>query len=142
MIRTEMEIAFRVIWEPSRPLSLPERELLLRSIGLAKDLQIIRGKSTQELEQVEAKLREIPTPAETPASVPLYIQEQNAEREAIISALNETGGHKRRAAELLGISHRAFYNRCARYGIARGWTKTAAKLPMFIPSDVEKPRDE
>ena len=39
------------------------------------------------------------------------------EREAIVAALTEVGGNRRKAAELLGIAERTLYDKLKRYGI-------------------------
>jgi len=63
-----------------------------------------------------------PGPAGTPrgraadgVEPPLSLAER--ERQAILEALEQTGGHRERAAQLLGISVRTLYNRLKEYGI-------------------------
>ncbi len=60
-----------------------------------------------------------PRPGDAPAGPsgepPLSLAER--ERQAILEALEQTGGHRERAAQLLGISVRTLYNRLKEYGI-------------------------
>ncbi len=56
-----------------------------------------------------------PEPARTDAGGGLSLEER--ERQAILEALERTGGHRERAARLLGISVRTLYNRLRQYGI-------------------------
>jgi two-component system response regulator AtoC len=54
-------------------------------------------------------------PPEGPGDAELSLQ--GRERQAILEALERTGGHRERAARLLGISVRTLYNRLKEYGI-------------------------
>ena len=45
------------------------------------------------------------------------------EREHIIRVLRETGGNKKKAAEILGIERRTLYNKAKRLGIDFGATR-------------------
>jgi DNA-binding NtrC family response regulator len=47
--------------------------------------------------------------------VPTTLKE--AERETIRRALEKTGGHRKRAAELLGIGLRTLYDKLKEYGL-------------------------
>ena len=59
------------------------------------------------LEQAE-KLRMEKEQAESAA---LAVQKEKEEKDRILRALEQTGGHKRNAAKLLGISKSALYNK-------------------------------
>jgi DNA-binding NtrC family response regulator len=43
----------------------------------------------------------------------------NAERKAILKALEETGGNKTKAAGILGISRSSLYNKICDFGIGK-----------------------
>jgi len=53
---------------------------------------------------------------ETDSAPPISLEAR--ERAAILEALERTGGHRERAANLLGISVRTLYNRLRQYGIS------------------------
>ena len=56
-----------------------------------------------------------PKPARTDAAAGLSLEKR--ERQTILEALESTGGHRERAARLLGVSVRTLYNRLRQYGI-------------------------
>ncbi|MGE5232534.1 MAG: sigma-54-dependent transcriptional regulator [Acidobacteriota bacterium] len=71
-------------------------------------------------EQVECadlppELRCVGAEPDVPEERPLLLEER--ERQAILEALHETGGHRERAARLLGISVRTLYSRLKAFGI-------------------------
>jgi len=52
-------------------------------------------------------------------TIPIGVTLQDCEKRMIIHTLKFTGDNKRRAAEILGISRRALYNKLERYGIGK-----------------------
>jgi DNA-binding NtrC family response regulator len=52
-------------------------------------------------------------------SIPVGATLQDCEKRMIIHTLKFTGGNRLRAAQILGISRRALYNKLERYGIGK-----------------------
>ena len=68
-----------------------------------------------------ARLREALAPAEPAAPVPL----ETVERRHIALVLRHTGGNKRQAAHLLGISRSTLHHKVRKYGLATAMPSTA-----------------
>ena len=66
-------------------------------------------------ERIEAG--DLPALATPASSVPVSLSLEERERQAILEALKQTGGHREWAARLLGVSVRTLYNRLKQYGI-------------------------
>ena len=67
---------------------------------------------------LEASAPPPPDAVSTAAAVPAGTRPLvELEREAIVAALTEVGGNRRKAAELLGIAERTLYDKLKRYGI-------------------------
>jgi len=61
-------------------------------------------------------------PARTPQEIDNLDENLAAyERRILLRALNEAGGVKKRAAEILGINYRSFRHRLQKYGLG-GWS--------------------
>jgi DNA-binding NtrC family response regulator len=52
-------------------------------------------------------------------TIPIGTTLQDCEKQMIIHTLKLTAGNRRRAAQILGISRRALYNKLDRYGIGK-----------------------
>jgi DNA-binding NtrC family response regulator len=86
------------------------------------------GSDSQEAEVVDAVGREVegasppaaPPSDSTPEGVVVYragMTMDDVEREAILAALAEVAGNRRRAAERLGIGERTLYRKIRKYGL-------------------------
>jgi DNA-binding NtrC family response regulator len=77
-----------------------------------------------ELQDVERELgrRELPspTPATDTANPPLSLEAKvnEAERDAVVTAIRQAGGNRTLAARILRISRRSLYNKLAEYGLS------------------------
>jgi DNA-binding NtrC family response regulator len=84
------------------------RNVLERSVTF-NDTGVIQA-SELEFGEVEAEEPDL-VPADPGTSL------DDMEREHIIRVLRETGGNKKKAAEILGIERRTLYNKAKRLGI-------------------------
>ncbi len=98
--------ARRVVEEGAWPGNVRELANALERAAILADGDVVTA----------AHLDARPVPAPSPASVgPTTLAE--LEREAIARALERSGGHRRRAAEELGIGLRTLYEKLKRYGL-------------------------
>ncbi len=102
--------ALRALQGYSWPGNVRELKNCLESmIVLAKDPVL-------DLDNLPSQIR--PAPA-APAPIEGGVNLRKLEKAAIAAALARTGGNKKRAAELLGISRRTLYRKLEEYGLAR-----------------------
>lgn len=92
-----------------------ERALLV-SRGQALDVEHFRL-TAQALPASQPNNPAANSSSSTPASIANELE--RVERDAMIAALEKTGGNQTRAAELLGMSRRTFVKRLRQYGIPR-----------------------
>jgi len=124
-------LAPRLLAEATERLGLPTRRLTPEALaalarhswpGNVRELRnaLERAAIAAPGEAVEPRhlpeLGGVPAPSSSgPAAEALSLEQR--ERQAILAALERTGGHREQAAELLGISVRTLYNRLRAYGI-------------------------
>ena len=93
----------------------------------------IRGADLVDVEDLPLDLRSVApgTPHAHALEVPeSYDGLRKIERDMVLKALNSTGWNKRRAAQLLGITHQTLYARIAEFGLApEGAVRVAEAAP-------------
>jgi DNA-binding NtrC family response regulator len=77
---------------------------------------VLGGSGLIEIDHLPDNVLRATEPAR-PAGASSIVPIREMEREAILRALGETSGDKRRAAALLGVSLKTLYNKLAKYGI-------------------------
>jgi hypothetical protein len=114
--------------EPAAPSSPPlEAALIQLHAGLDARVRDLESRTDARIRELEARVRELelrerapavpaPTPNAPPAARSAAEHEQ-AEKQRMLEALNETGWNKLRAAEKVGLPRRTFYRRMKEYGI-------------------------
>ena len=120
-------LAPRLLAEATERLGLPARRLTPEALaalerhawpGNVRELRnaVERAAIAAPGEAVEPRhLPELGGAPSRPAAETLSLEQR--ERQAILAALERTGGHREQAAALLGISVRTLYNRLRAYGI-------------------------
>jgi len=98
-----------------QPTEHAERELIFRTLlDLKNDINDIKRFLFEQ---------RVPTPVHDPHMVEVVPADsrnqtmEKLERQAIIDAINDTGGNRRKAAEQLGIGERTLYRKLKLYGI-------------------------
>ena len=109
-------------------LGVPDRELspeamaalrLQRWPGNVRELRNVLERSLIAAAGERIEAGDLPALATPASSVPVSLSLEERERQAILEALKQTGGHRERAARLLGVSVRTLYNRLKQYGIGQ-----------------------
>jgi DNA-binding NtrC family response regulator len=91
-----------------------ERAVTFNETGVIQSAELEFGESLSK--QADSATSAGPAPVSPAAPVPGGSLE-DLEREHIIRVLHETGGNKKKAAEVLGIERRTLYNKAKRLGI-------------------------
>jgi len=125
LIPSLLESASKRLGIRPKPLSTPALEMLRRHPwpGNVRELRNVleramisaTGDEIAPGDLPELGEGKLPTLPSAPVSTALSLEER--EKSAILEALERTGGHREKAASLLGISVRTLYNRLRRYGI-------------------------
>ena len=96
------------------PFNVRELQQVVESAVCLVDRPVIEADDLPEYLRREATLRRVPT---TGPPGPLRKSVEEAERSAILRALEFTGGNRRKAIELLQISPETFYRRLEEFGL-------------------------
>ncbi|NOZ94105.1 MAG: sigma-54-dependent Fis family transcriptional regulator [Acidobacteria bacterium] len=110
---------------PPRSVSRPALEILQRHAwpGNVRELRNVLERALISATSDSIQPGDLPELGEgaatppRPAGGPPALSLDEREKAAILEALEQTGGHREKAARLLGISVRTLYNRLRRYGI-------------------------
>ncbi len=123
-VKTEFEIRF--IFDVSKPIPLEEREKLLELVERARELRLIKGYSTKDLDEAGKAIQRMPVAAHpeiaagAPEALVAYremMTRHNVEESQIIVAALKAAGSIKGAARLLGMHRESLRIKMTKYGI-------------------------